>query len=159
MKTSTSKRMDSTRCPVIVDRSFGPWAGQCRGGFDFTLLFEETILALLPTCAFLLACPSRLLYLRSKPIRVKRSILMYSKLVRSLRLVSQSENVAHKRIIGSLDILHSTPNSIVDILDKTIEFGNRGFDSTCSCLVVQWHIVPSDKLFRTSENHSTINYP
>nr|POF13541.1 abc transporter c family member 9 [Quercus suber] len=43
-------------CPASVDQSFGPWAGPvCRGGFDFTLLFEESILALPLLCVFLLA--------------------------------------------------------------------------------------------------------
>lgn len=78
--------MDSTSCSTTVDHTFGPWAGQCRGGFDFTLLFEETILALFPICAFLLTCPSRLLYLKGKPVRVEKSILMYSKLVSIPRL-------------------------------------------------------------------------
>ncbi|KAL2157845.1 hypothetical protein VTH06DRAFT_4897 [Thermothelomyces fergusii] len=46
-----------------VDDSFGPHAGDCRGGFDFTLLFEETILRLAPAALLLLALPLRLWYL------------------------------------------------------------------------------------------------
>lgn len=52
-------------CSPGLDNSLGPWAGElCRGGFDFTLFFEEAILAvplqsllllLLPTCALRLA--------------------------------------------------------------------------------------------------------
>ncbi|OHE98019.1 ABC transporter [Colletotrichum orchidophilum] len=52
-------------CSSGHDDSLGPWAGElCRGGFDFTLLFEEAVLAvplqsllllLLPTCALRLA--------------------------------------------------------------------------------------------------------
>lgn len=42
-----------------VDDSFGPHAGSCRGGFDFTLLFEETILTILPVGLLVLALPFR----------------------------------------------------------------------------------------------------
>ncbi len=36
-------------CPVSADNVFGPAvAAPCRAGFDFTLLFEETVLTILP---------------------------------------------------------------------------------------------------------------
>ncbi|KAJ3495648.1 hypothetical protein NLG97_g3239 [Lecanicillium saksenae] len=36
-------------CTIEVERAFGPAvSSQCLGGFDFTLLFEETILTILP---------------------------------------------------------------------------------------------------------------
>lgn len=38
-----------------ADNSFGPAVpSECRGGFDFTLLFEQTILSILPCALFLL---------------------------------------------------------------------------------------------------------
>lgn len=52
------------------DDSFGPHAGECRGGFDFTLLFEETILTLLPTSLFLLFIPPRVWFLLRRPMKV-----------------------------------------------------------------------------------------
>ncbi|KAH7237781.1 P-loop containing nucleoside triphosphate hydrolase protein [Fusarium redolens] len=48
------------------DDSFGPHAGDCRGGFDFTLLFEESILTLPITALVLLAAPCRVVYLLQK---------------------------------------------------------------------------------------------
>ncbi|PHH65591.1 hypothetical protein CDD81_2026 [Ophiocordyceps australis] len=43
-----------------ADDSFGPWAGpSCRGGFDFTLLFEESILAIPLDAIFLVAALAR----------------------------------------------------------------------------------------------------
>ncbi|GAM82536.1 hypothetical protein ANO11243_005180 [Dothideomycetidae sp. 11243] len=43
-----------------VDTSFGPWAGPvARGGFDFTLLFEESVLSIPIQCLFLLFMPLR----------------------------------------------------------------------------------------------------
>lgn len=53
------------------DGSFGPAVGgQCRGGFDFTLTFEESILGIAPQCLFLLASPIRYLALRAAQRRV-----------------------------------------------------------------------------------------
>ncbi|KAI4279834.1 MAG: hypothetical protein L6R38_004935, partial [Xanthoria sp. 2 TBL-2021] len=72
--------MSSSSCPVIDD-TFGPYAGSCRGGFDFTLLFQESILSILPLCILLLVVPFRVLYLVRRTIKVDRRLLLPSKLV------------------------------------------------------------------------------
>jgi ATP-binding cassette subfamily C (CFTR/MRP) protein 1 len=64
-----------------IDGTFGPHAGQCRGGFDFTLFFEETILSILPIALMMVVAPFRLYYLFKKDNKVVRSILLPSKLV------------------------------------------------------------------------------
>jgi hypothetical protein len=69
-------------CPLSVDDSFGPWAGECRGGFDFTLLFEESILAIPVSCIFLLVLPFRMLQLAGTEKKVKSSALRLYKAVR-----------------------------------------------------------------------------
>ncbi|KAJ3549386.1 hypothetical protein NM208_g529 [Fusarium decemcellulare] len=48
------------------DDSFGPYAGDCRGGFDLTLLFEESILVVPINALLLLAAPCRAVYLLRK---------------------------------------------------------------------------------------------
>lgn len=73
--------MASSICAVIDD-SWGPYARGCRGGFDFTLLFEESVLTLLPLCLFLLVTPFRLVYLFNKKTKVVNSALLVWKLVR-----------------------------------------------------------------------------
>lgn len=55
------------------DGSFGPGIGSCRGGFDFTLVFEDGILGLLPQAALLLLAPVRLATLRRRRDRVAKS--------------------------------------------------------------------------------------
>ncbi|KAH8881037.1 P-loop containing nucleoside triphosphate hydrolase protein [Thozetella sp. PMI_491] len=55
--------LSSNSSCTLLDNSFGPYAGECRGGFDFTLLFEETILTILPLGFFLLLLPPRLWFL------------------------------------------------------------------------------------------------
>jgi hypothetical protein len=53
-----------------LDDSFGPHAGDCRGGFDFTLLFEETILTLLPQGLVLLVLPPLVWFLLKRTKKV-----------------------------------------------------------------------------------------
>lgn len=53
-----------------LDDSFGPHAGDCRGGFDFTLLFEETILTLVTAGVLLIALPPRAWYLSARAKKV-----------------------------------------------------------------------------------------
>lgn len=67
----------------LVDDSFGPYAGHCRGGFDFTLLFEESILSILPLVLLLGIIPLRILYLVRRSIKVEKGVLLPTKLVRS----------------------------------------------------------------------------
>lgn len=54
-----------------ADSTFGPGAGSsCRGGFDFTLTFEESILGLAPQVIFLLVAPVRFLTLRKRRLKL-----------------------------------------------------------------------------------------
>ena len=64
-----------------VDDTFGPYAGDCRGGFDFTLLFQDSILSLLPLGVLLIVVPFRVSYLVRRSIKVDPSSWLASKLV------------------------------------------------------------------------------
>jgi ATP-binding cassette, subfamily C (CFTR/MRP), member 1 len=55
-------------CPL--DGTFGPAVGQCRGGFDFTLTFEEGILGLAPQILLILLTPVRFLTLRGRRVKL-----------------------------------------------------------------------------------------
>lgn len=66
---------------VRLDDTLGPYARGCRGGFDFTLLFEETILSLSPLAIFLIIAPLRILFLFKKDKKVVQSPLLSLKLV------------------------------------------------------------------------------
>lgn len=68
-------------CSPSLDNSFGPYAGNCRGGFDFTLLFEETILSIPLLAIFILILPFRTLQLYKNDKKVVRSPLQLYKLV------------------------------------------------------------------------------
>ena len=77
---SVDMTMPSVSCSQIDD-SWHAWALSCRGGFDFTLLFEETILGILPIGLFLSIAPFRLQHLIRKPHKVVGSGLLFFKLV------------------------------------------------------------------------------
>lgn len=72
----------------VYDDTFGPYAKSCRGGFDFTLLFEETVLSILPLCLLLMVVPFRVIYLARREIKVNKSLLLPLKLVRQ-RLIQR----------------------------------------------------------------------
>lgn len=72
----------SSRGCASVDTTFGPYAGTgCRGGFDFTLLFEESILSITPIALLLCVAPFRIFYLWRKETKVKKSLLLPAKLI------------------------------------------------------------------------------
>lgn len=58
-------------CISSTDTSFGPFVGpECRDGFDFTLVFEQSIFVLLPAALLLVLAPIRLFRLRNVPVKV-----------------------------------------------------------------------------------------
>ncbi|KAF5000611.1 hypothetical protein FGRMN_1643 [Fusarium graminum] len=60
-----------TLCMSSADTSFGPFVGpECRDGFDFTLVFEQSILVLFPAALLLVFAPVRLFRLRNAPVKV-----------------------------------------------------------------------------------------
>jgi hypothetical protein len=63
------------------DQLFGPRIDSGCRPFDFTLLFEDAILAVLPAAIFLLLLPAPLCLLLRSRIRVKKSALGSWKLV------------------------------------------------------------------------------
>ncbi|KAF2276608.1 uncharacterized protein EI97DRAFT_377023 [Westerdykella ornata] len=75
-----SRSSSGSTC-VAVDNTFGPYAGPCRGGFDFTLLFEDTFLSIAPLALLLCIAPFRILFLWRKKTKVSRSLLLPAKLL------------------------------------------------------------------------------
>lgn len=77
-----------SNCSNQADDAFGPVVStDCRNGFDFTLLFEQTILSLVPAIAFLVASPIRIGYLSKKNVRTQSNVIRTIKLVRLLESI------------------------------------------------------------------------
>jgi hypothetical protein len=70
------------------DGRFGPVVAteSCRGGFDFTVLFESTILAVIPSVCFLLLAPLRFFQLSKESPKVRSSFPRMATLVSSRSL-------------------------------------------------------------------------
>ncbi|PKY07569.1 multidrug resistance-associated protein [Aspergillus campestris IBT 28561] len=62
-----------------VDNALRVPASSCRGGFDFSLLFEEIILGIVPLAIVLIIVPFRLWHLARKPRKVEVSWLLWAK--------------------------------------------------------------------------------
>lgn len=52
--------------------------------FDFSLKFEETMLGLVPSCSFLLLGAATYWYYRRRPVYIRDSLLLWTKLVSAL---------------------------------------------------------------------------
>ncbi|KAL4976783.1 P-loop containing nucleoside triphosphate hydrolase protein [Aspergillus desertorum] len=63
-----------------ADNSLQPIPSSCRGGFDFSLLFEEVILGVLPLAIIAIILPWRMRHLFQKSRRVVPSAWEYAKL-------------------------------------------------------------------------------
>ena len=74
----------ATTCEPMSDDLFGPIIDGCRSNFDFTLLFEQTILSIPPSAILLLLAPARLAKLWRSQRKTFRTPL------RTLKIVSTS---------------------------------------------------------------------
>lgn len=61
-----------------LDNSFGPQLGS---QFDFTLLFEDSILTILPAGLFIAVTPFFFLHYLKLPIYISSGLLLWTKLV------------------------------------------------------------------------------
>lgn len=64
-----------------MDKTVRAGMGNCRGGFDFSLLFEESILGILPMTLILITIPLRVWQLSQKRRKVVGSWMLPVKLV------------------------------------------------------------------------------
>ncbi|KAL2851369.1 P-loop containing nucleoside triphosphate hydrolase protein [Aspergillus pseudodeflectus] len=119
----------SPPCPITVDQSFGPWANSCRGGFDFTLFFEETILAIPLLCIFLLALPLRAWQLSRARSKVKKSPLRNTKLILCFGLIV---------LEGVQLVLWATSGSSVTRTTATIPTAVLSLTSAIGLSIVSW---------------------
>jgi hypothetical protein len=68
--------------PQYVADGFGPASRNCQDDFDFTLLFEQSIMSIGPSALFLLVFSFRIAQLlKKKTVKVKKHILYALKLV------------------------------------------------------------------------------
>jgi hypothetical protein len=74
---------------VSIDNTVRLYAGHCRGGFDFPLLFEESILILLPILLAVLIAAATFSSLLRSPVVTASQWLGAIKTVRILVLLTK----------------------------------------------------------------------
>ncbi|KAJ5431092.1 P-loop containing nucleoside triphosphate hydrolase protein [Penicillium cf. griseofulvum] len=75
-------------CGISADTHFGPRVLPCRREFDFTLLFEQAILALTPDLLFFILCLFQCFHMRGEPKKVRRGAAGTWKMVISTLLLA-----------------------------------------------------------------------
>jgi len=75
------------------DHSFGPTVEGCRGDFDFTIVFEQSIFSIAPSTCFILLATARLFYLTKKPRILSYGSFQLAKLVSHCHYLSQFSNM------------------------------------------------------------------
>ncbi|KAF4440782.1 hypothetical protein F53441_12190 [Fusarium austroafricanum] len=87
--------MAPPNCQLFSEDTFGPVVKGCRSNFDFTLLFEETILCILPACVAVSLAIVRILRLRTNRTIFKGGWILPLKLIFwTLVLASQTTYLA-----------------------------------------------------------------
>ena len=71
----------ATNSSSAADNQFGPAIRGFRGNFDFTLLFEDAFLALVPSSILLMLMPFRTVWLWGSSKKVTESIARLNKIV------------------------------------------------------------------------------
>lgn len=90
----------STLCAPTADAAFGPVVdAACRDGFDFTLVFEQSIFVLLPAAMLILMAPLRLLQLRKSPIKVADQA---SRMIKLVSCFNAPAKASKQKLIASL---------------------------------------------------------
>ncbi|OLN96559.1 Canalicular multispecific organic anion transporter 1-like protein 1 [Colletotrichum chlorophyti] len=100
---------------AAADDYFGP---QARGYFDFTILFQQSILSILPTALFILLAPFRLIWLRRHDVCVRSGKLLWLKLgVIAVFLCLQVALIALWALPSTPSTRTSLPESILGLVE------------------------------------------
>jgi hypothetical protein len=104
--------MATPSCLPVNDDVFGPVIQGCRSNFDFTLLFEQTILSIGPAALLLLFAPPRVIRLLRSNKKTRPSRLRLYKTVPPFRSLFGSKLMVTVR----LHLLDWCPTGLIDLL-------------------------------------------
>ena len=93
-------------CTISLEDQFGPQVGaECLDGFDFTLLFEESMFSISISAILLVVIPLRIAYLIRKPRKVVSGVLQLVKLVRVIQfaIAGSADRQPHLAWMGHID--------------------------------------------------------
>jgi ATP-binding cassette subfamily C (CFTR/MRP) protein 1 len=91
-------------CDISYDNDFGPIVDGCRSSFDFTLLFEQSILSIGPAALLLVFAPYQLIRLSQVPRKLlpKRGVRTGALKYVSLRLLARWSLLMFVKVFAAL---------------------------------------------------------
>ncbi|GKT96370.1 LOW QUALITY PROTEIN: ABC transporter [Colletotrichum tofieldiae] len=102
------------------DDYFGP---QVRGYFDFTVLFEQSMLSILPTALFILLAPFRVTYLLRNDARIRPGRVLWLKLVfrpHVMPIAAIAVFLCLQIALATLWALPSTPSARTSVAESVL---------------------------------------
>ncbi|CAK7233120.1 hypothetical protein SBRCBS47491_008499 [Sporothrix bragantina] len=110
--------MDAAACGFAADTRFGPVVASCRREFDFTLLFEDTILSIAPTATFAVLAIVSLVFalLHKTPTLVHAGILYPLKLCSTLALVGAQVTILVLQVRASAKTSASIASAAISLV-------------------------------------------
>ncbi|KAE8342586.1 hypothetical protein BDV24DRAFT_173847 [Aspergillus arachidicola] len=110
---SSSTCPDGWLGPVVVTPG-------CRGGFDFTVLFESSFLNIAPAACFLLFAPARILQLSKEPRKVASTPLRLVVLVKGTSAIFVAIQVALLILVAKLQAIGGPTLLVSTVLDLIV---------------------------------------
>ncbi|PTB70684.1 P-loop containing nucleoside triphosphate hydrolase protein [Trichoderma citrinoviride] len=130
-------------CAPTADAAFGPVVdAACRGGFDFTLVFEQSIFVLLPASLLILVAPLRLIQLRKASVKVTDHVS------RAIKLAVTACLAALQLVLIALWATHNGPARLngVSIAAASVSFASSLMSCALSYYEHARSLAPSSLL-------------
>ncbi|KAK0724137.1 P-loop containing nucleoside triphosphate hydrolase protein [Lasiosphaeris hirsuta] len=108
--------MDSLQCGFAADADFGPSVSPCRREFDFTILFEEVVLVIVPACTFIILAIASLLSLRRARTLVRHGRMYLFKLFSATALGAAQVAVLAVQTRLANSTAGSIPSAVVSLI-------------------------------------------
>lgn len=108
--------MEPLKCGFAADTNFGPSVSTCRREFDFTILFEEVVLVIIPACTFIILALASLLFLQQGHILVRYGRLYSLKLFFAAALIAVQVAVLAVQARLTKKTAASVPSAVVSLI-------------------------------------------
>lgn len=141
-------------CAPTADAAFGPVVdAACRDGFDFTLVFEQSVFVLLPAAMLVLMAPLRFLQLRKSPIKVAGYASRMIKLVSRFTARDAPTKASRQKLIASL------PSSLLYSLSQVASLLSSWSSSHSGQLTMDQRASTACPLLRQVSPSSPASWP
>lgn len=108
--------MDSLQCGFAADTKLGPSVSPCRREFDFTIVFEEVVLVVIPAAVFVVLAIASLLSLHRAPILVRHGRLHPFKLFSATTLAVAQFAILSVQLRLANKTAVSIPSAVVSLI-------------------------------------------